>query len=83
MFLEAEDLGHQTFMAAGVGGYMCDGGRRGKSGGEQHEKWMNFERKGTIYSETDKEARRRWRQARGVTSCVLVHVWEVVSCLPL
>lgn len=31
MFLEAEDLGHQTFMTVGcgVGGYMCDSGRRG------------------------------------------------------
>lgn len=46
-----------------------------ESGGEQHEKWMNFQRKGTIYSET--EIRRPGGgggKLGGVTSCLCVCV---------
>lgn len=52
-FSEAEDLGHQTFMAVGrsVGGLHVRQQQVRRTGGEQHEKWMNFQRKGTIYSE--------------------------------
>ncbi len=58
------------------------------SGGERHEKWMNFQRKGTIYSET--EIRRPGAgggEGRGVTSsvcpcaCVCVHMCGRMSAV--